>query len=187
MKNIPASLFDLIERHSFDELSAEQQQFVLQWMTEEEYHLHQIIASESETAQYDIPEVAPLRIPANVPFWRKPIPLWQAASGIAAALLLFLFLPRNIEQMKSEPTEIVSIVYDTIFKPADTVFMFTTKRITDTVFVPTTIAQETSPRMLEAPNNMYIPWKDASSNTSSVSLKDEKIKITLPETVRVQL
>lgn len=190
MRNIPTSLFDLTEKLSFDELSQEQQQFVLQWMTEEEYRMYQLITNESEALDYDISEVAPLILPVStIPFWKKPIPIWQALSGIVATFLIIFLLPRNIEQIEDQPTQIVNVIYDTIFKPADTVVMFTTKRITDTVFVPTSIAQEMPPqRMLEAPNDSHIPLRDATTyHTSSVSLKDEKIKINLPEPIRVQL
>lgn len=189
MENIPTSIFDLIETTTFDELTQEQQEQVLQWMTEEEYRMHQLITNEAETLVYEIPPAAPLHVPAkSVPFWKKPIPIWQAVAGVAAAFLIVFFLPRNIEQIEGESTQIVNVIYDTIFKPADTVIMFTTKRITDTVFVPTSIAQQMpQQRMLEAPISSYGSIKDATVyNTSSVSLKDEKIKINLPEPIRVQ-
>lgn len=190
MKNIPTSIFDLIETKSFDELTKEQQQFVLQWMTEEEYHMRQLIANEAEKLAYDIPPVAPLNVRArSVPFWKKQIPLWQTFTGIAATFLIIFFIPRTSEEIESTPNQLISVIYDTIIKPADTVFVLTTKRITDTVFVPTNIAQELpQQRMLEAPSSNYTPIKDATTyNASSVSLRDEKIKISLAEPIRVQL
>lgn len=190
MENIPVELFDLIETRSFDELSEKQRSFVLKWMTEEEYRLHQMITEESESLDYSVPEATPLIIPAPVvPLWKKPIPIWQALSGIAAVLLVFFFLPRKTEYIESvtEPTQIVQIIHDTIVKqlPADTIFMVSTKLIVDTVFTGSTLVQTLPQRMLEAPGNIYIQWKDAIADVSSVSLKDEKVKITLPEAIRV--
>jgi hypothetical protein len=187
MENIPAELFDLLEIHSFDELSEKQRSFVLKWMTEEEYRMHQMITEESESLDYSIPQAAPLVIPApTVPVWKKPIPIWQALSGIAAALLIFFFLPRKTEYV-AEPTQIVKVIHDTIVKqlPPDTVFTVSTKFIIDTIFIGSTLTQVLPQRMLEGQNNIYIPWKDAISDISSVSLKDEKVKITLPEVIRV--
>lgn len=190
MENIPVELFDLLETRSFDELSAEQRLVVLKWMTEEEYRMHQMITEESESLDYFVPETTPLTIPTPiVPVWKKPIPIWQALSGIAAALLLFFFLPRKTEYIESvsEPTQIVKVIHDTIVKqlPPDTIFTVSTKFIIDTVFIGSTLVQQLPQRMLEAPNNIYIPWKDAVADVSSVSLKDEKVKITLPEAIRV--
>ncbi len=189
MENIPTSIFDLIETKSFDELTKEQQKLVLKWMTKEEYYSHQLIANEAETLLYEIPPVAPLNVPiASVPFWKKPIPIWQAFTGVAVAFLIFFFLPRTSEEVESTPNQLISVIYDTILKPADTVFVHITNRITDTVFIPTSIAQELpQQRILEAPMN-YTAIKDATiHNTSSVSFKDEKIKINLAEPIRVQL
>lgn len=190
MENIPVELFVLLETRLFDELSEDQRSFVLKWMTEEEYRMHQMIMEESESLDYSVPESAPLVIPGPVvPIWKKPVPIWQALSGIAAALLIFFFLPRKTEYIESmaEPTQIVRVIHDTIVKqlPPDTIFTVSTKLIIDTVFIGSTIVQQLPQRMLEAPGNIYIPWKDAIADVSSVSLKDEKVKITLPEAVRV--
>lgn len=191
MENIPVELFDLLETRLFDELSEDQRSFVLKWMTEEEYRMHQMITEESESLDYSIPQVAPLVVHTTpvVPVWRKPIPIWQALSGIAAALLIFFFLPRKTEYIESgvEPTQIVKVIHDTIIKqlPPDTIFTVSTKFIIDTVFIGSTLVQQLPQRMLEAPNNFYIPWKDAIADVSSISLKDEKVKITLPEAIRV--
>lgn len=190
MENIPVELFDLLETHSFEELSEEQRLFVLKWMTKEEYRMHQMIAKESELLDYSVPQPAPLIISTPVvPVWKRTIPIWQALSGIAAALMIFFFLPRKTEYIESiaEPVQIVKVIHDTIVKqlPPDTVFTASTKFVIDTVFISSTLVQQLPQRMLEAPNNIYIPLKDAVSDVSSISLRDEKVKITLPEAIRV--
>ncbi|MBC9811975.1 hypothetical protein H9Y05_05735 [Crocinitomicaceae bacterium CZZ-1] len=192
MEHIPVELVDLLESLSFDALSQKQRQLVLNQMTEEEYRAHQKIILEATELDYAIPEVAPLIMPKpSQPFWKKPIPLWQAVSSVAAVLLLFFFLPRDSEAPVtiSKTSPAIQFVHDTVVKqlPADTVFTVATRWIIDTVYIGSTLVQELPQRILEAPNNLYIPLKDAFSGISSVSLKEEKNRISIPEAIRVEL
>lgn len=191
MEHLPVELFDLLEAVSFDALSPEQRQFVLKHVTEEEYRAHQKIILEATELDYSIPEAAPLVIPGPIrPFWKRPIPLWQAVSSIAAVLLLFFFLSRQPESpvTTSDTSPTVQFVHDTVVKqlPADTVFTVATRWIIDTVYMGSMIVQELPQRILDAPNNLYIPLKDAVSEVSGISLKDEKNRISIPEAIRVQ-
>lgn len=191
MEHIPVELFDLLESVSFDALSQEQRQLVLQWMTEEEYRAHQKITLEAAELEYTLPESAPLVIPeSHQPFWKKPIPLWQAVSSIAAILLLFFFLPQQSESTPAvaKATPAIQFVHDTVIQqlPPDTIFTVATRWIIDTIYIGSTLVQELPQRILDAPNNLYIPLKAAFSEVSSISLKEEKNRISIPEAVRVQ-
>ena len=191
MEHIPVELIDLLESVSFDALSPEQRELVLKWMTEEEYHTHQKIIRSVSELDYLVPEAAPLTITNfRQPFWKRPVPLWQAVSSIAAVLLLFFFLPRQPESVTtvSQASPVVQIVHDTVVKqlPPDTIFTVATRWIIDTVYSSSTLVQELPQRILEAPNNLYIPLKDALSGVSSMSLKEEKNRISIPEAIRVQ-
>lgn len=187
MENIPLEIFDLLDSKSFEELTENERVLVNEWMSEAAYRLQHRILTESANLDYEIPLVEALAIPEkSIPFWQKPIPLWQAMSGVAAAMLILFLFPKSTENnpnlQASKP--LVQHVHDTIVQqlPGDTIFQVTTRILIDTVFLSVQ-PQIAAQRMLEAPKNLYIPLKDAYSNVSSVSLKDEKNKISLPEMV----
>lgn len=83
-----ARLFDLITQKSYHELTHEEQTFVATHLSEAEYQLQRTVIAASSDLTLEIPEPEPLRLPktAVIPWYRKPIPLYQAAA--AAVVLL---------------------------------------------------------------------------------------------------
>ena len=96
-------LFDLLDQKDFDQLTAEEKTFVETHFSEAEYRLQRQMIGESATLYGEIPEAAPLVIPAVKPsFTGRTIPLYQALIGIAATIALFLSIWPN----EAESTEI---------------------------------------------------------------------------------
>jgi hypothetical protein len=186
-------LFDLIASKSFEELSKDEQSFVLGHLTEAEYSLQRTVIAASAELEYDTEEPLALELPApKKPFLKRSIPLYQVLIG--AACLVLLFMAANTKtyslnwNFSRYPLEISiangassgKVIHDTVVKEIP-VLQSGSKIIRDTVTIVQNSIQQTEKRMLEAGNS--VPYPELSEKlleSKSVSLKDDQTAQFLP-------
>lgn len=125
-------LLELVESTSFDELSKEQQTFVLKHISKEEYELRTIVLREGKNA-YESLEPRKLQLEEDE---KKgiliPIPLYQTVAAVAAAFLIafFLFKQSPDEAINSEAVPLAKV--DTVYVEKilhDTVVQYKTQYV----------------------------------------------------------
>lgn len=171
---------ELLEQKDFSALSAEEQLLVSEFCSPEEYALQRRMLVEANTLFDDHHEVTPLIIgETTLPFWKRPVPLYQALTGIAATIALFFSIwpAAETEQAQNgtktgEQTASVDTVYLTR-TIRDTVI-----RYKSTSKTPTTSSESlpkvSPPRILEVENSMFVPLPvHAQTASSGRSLKED--------------
>lgn len=117
-------IFDLLEKYSFEQLSEQDNIFVLSEMSKEEYDFQREIMLGAAELDYNIPKPLPFAAPlARVVFWKRPIPLYQVS--VAAALIFGFFLfTRNEEERKNTDVSFGALVSlnNNFISRTDTVF-----------------------------------------------------------------
>lgn len=176
-------LFELLESKNFDQLTASEQVFVLEQISQEAYELQRSILVEASENELEIPAVTPLVLPEKQ---KKAIviPLYQAILAVASVVILFVLIwPSNptttkIVYQKSKPQTITSVVYDTVFVANSGIE--TVKYIYDTIYE--TITQysvekssfQGDNRLLEAQASFQLPALTSDLfRVNSLSLKDD--------------
>ncbi len=196
-------LFDLMESKGWEELTEEEQLFVVQQMPKQEYSLQReiMLAASEELYPDDGYEPTPLvfyeTMAAQTPFMKRSIPLYQALSAVAAVIILFLLIrPGNavgtIVQSGETEGQAAPLqasvekeyVYDTIVRYV-TKAGETHKIIIDTVRKAISFPQvEEQPKLLQAANNVTIPELTTENlETRGTSLKDENTAHLVPKVV----
>ncbi len=188
-------LFDFIESRNWNQLTAQERQFVLLHMTEDEYHFQRQILTEADDIFEENLDAKPLILPAiNVtPILAMRIPLYQTILAVAATVLVFLMLwPKNqeieqpvIQPMAQQKPEIkTNFVHDTVVKYI-TLTQLEERVVYDTItaFVQTTVKSE-EPRLFQANNNLPIlDLSPSKLEARGSSLKDENTVDLLPKMV----
>ncbi|WP_430405440.1 hypothetical protein [Fluviicola sp.] len=187
-------LFDLIESKSFEELSSEEREFVLNHLTESEYTLQRTVISATAALEYDSVEPHALQIrEKKKSILNRTIPLYQALIG--AACLVILFLAGNQKnyslnwRFSGNPLEIsltngtsassVQIIHDTIVREIP--IITASKIIRDTITVVQTILQQPEKRMLEVGKTMIYPeLTEKLLEGKGASYKDDQTAQFLP-------
>lgn len=188
-------LFDLIESKNWNQLTAEEIQFVLLQMTKDEYHFQRQILKEAADIFEENLDAKTLILPAKkvTPILAMPIPLYQTILAVAATVLVFLMLwPKNqqiehqvIQPMAQQKPEIkTNFVHDTVVKYI-TLTQIAERVVYDTItaVVQTSVKSE-EPRLFQANNNL--PILDLSPSKLEArgnSLKDENTVSLLPKMV----
>jgi hypothetical protein len=194
MEEQHAQLFDLIASKSFDQLTAEENTFVLQHLSEQEYRLQQKIMNSASELEFENEEPLPLVLPSKKRFLAKSIPLYQAMLGAAAMLLLFFAIWPNQNQASSinlnfgenpltmalPGTTSVQIIHDTIVQRIPMV-----KTISAIVYDTITLIQE---RFKQPETRQLVVGKTLTQpeitqqllESKSQSYKDDKIAQILP-------
>lgn len=172
----------LLESKDFAELSAEEQSLVQEFCTPEDYQLQRrmIVEAPQLFEQEATPSPLILEETVSLPFWKRPVPLYQALSGVAATVVLFFVIWPAEETQSDEPiqngTQTASI--DTIYQ---------TKTIRDTVIryekmppakkhsdAQTTITIHEQRRLIEPTGSVYIPTPTLSDIAATGrSMKDD--------------
>jgi hypothetical protein len=188
-------LFDLIESKNWNQLTAEEIQFVLLQMTKDEYHFQRQILTEAEDIFEENLDAKPLMLSERktMPIIAMRVPLYQTLLAVAATVLVFLMLwPKNpkIEQpivqpiAQQKPEIKTNFVHDTVVKYI-TLTQISERVVYDTItaVVQTTVKSE-EPRLFQANNNL--PILDLSPSKLEArgnSLKDENTVSLLPKMV----
>lgn len=193
-----ARLFDLIESKSFEELSAEEKNFVLKHLSMEEYRLQRRIIASTEELEYETEEPLPLVLKRERKvFFSRSIPMYQALIGAACMILVFVAIwPGKSRQLKMDfaanPLNIslpgsssVQIIHDTITKEIP-VFQAASGVIRDTVTVVQYVLKKQESRMLEAGNTLVLPvLNEQLIESRSLSYKDDEATQFLPNILLV--
>ncbi len=186
-------LFDLIASKSFEELSKDEQSFVLGHLTEAEYSLQRTVIAATSELEYDVEEPLALELPtAKKPFLKRSIPLYQVLIGVACLVLLFMSANAKTYSLNwnisGYPLEISiangaspgKVIHDTIVKETP-VFQSGSKIIRDTIILVQNSIQQTEKRMLEAGNSVSYPeLSEKLLESKSASLKDDQTAQFLP-------
>ena len=185
-------LFDLIESKSFEELNKEEKSFVLNHMTEAEYHLQRHVIAGASALEYGDHEPLALELPkVKKHFLNRSVPLYQVLIG--AACLVVLFMVGNQKsyslnwRFSEYPLEISvtgassgKVIHDTIVKEIP-VFRTASTIIRDTVTVVERILQQPEQRMLEVSNPMVYPeLSEKLLETKSTPFKEDQTAQFLP-------
>ena len=172
----------LLESKDFSELTAEEQLLIREFCTAEEYQLQRRMLAEAPQLFDTDAEPTPLVVEKTMvlPFWKRPVPLYQALTAVAATVALFFAIwpaqETSTDKQTQNGTQTASI--DTIYR---------TKTIRDTVIryeklppakkhthTQTTISVAEQPRMIEASGTVYIPTPSLSEITATGrSMKDD--------------
>ncbi|MNJ83323.1 hypothetical protein D3C87_07390 [compost metagenome] len=193
MEEQHARLFDLIESKSFEELSPEEKSFVLKHLSAEEYAFQRKIIASSAELEYETEEPLPLVLkPERTAFFSRSIPLYQALTGAACLILVFMAVwPGKSQELKmnfvGNPLNIslqgassVQIIHDTITKEIP-VFQAASGIIRDTVTVVQYVLRQQENRMLEAGNTIALPaLNEQLIENRSLSYKDDQATQFLP-------
>lgn len=189
-------LFDLIETKNWEELSSEEQHFVAQHISVEEYRLQRNVVLGAEELYQD--EILPL--PLSLPGTQKrtvtqrTIPMYQALIAIAATILIFLWIwPRdnqteiaqanqtNAEQAVAQTK--TEYVYDTIVRYV-TLVKNAEKAVKDTVYKMVSLTQIVpEPILLQASAPPLPDLKKENLSTAGTSLKEDNTSQLLPRIV----
>ncbi len=136
-------LLEYLESREYNELTAEEKQWVDQYISEEEYSLRRtIVVAATEMPQTEVPR--PLILPQKTP----PIPLFLTAfsSAAAAAILVFLFVKsENLKEVHFESPQPVA--------QTDTVYIEQIRidTLIDSVFVPYAVKVPESVAQVQIP------------------------------------
>lgn len=174
---------ELLESTDYQNLTAEEQLLVQEFCTPEEYHLQRRMFLEAPFLFENNAEPAPLILDEAVgtPFWKRPIPLYQAITGIAATIALFFAIwpSQEIPAGKSQDQGLQTATIDTVYR---------TKTIHDTVVRYEKVAptkKQSNPssssikipreqRIIESPGSVYIPAPSLSDiSANGRSMKDD--------------
>jgi hypothetical protein len=188
-------LFDLIESKNWNQLTAEEIQFVLLQMTKDKYHFQRQILTEADDIFEENLDAKPLMLSERktTPIIAMRVPLYQTLLAVAATVLVFLMLwPKNpkieqpiVQPMAQQKPEIkTNFVHDTVVKYI-TLTQISERVVYDTItaVVQTTVKSE-EPRLFQANNNL--PILDLSPSKLEArgnSLKDENTVSLLPKMV----
>lgn len=173
---------ELLESTDFSALNEEEQLLVLEFCTPEEYQLQRQMLQEAPFLFGTDAEPTPLVVEeaVAVPFWKRPVPLYQALTGIAATIALFFVIWPG-QETASTGTESgpQTAAIDTVYR---------TKTIHDTVVRYEKIApakkqpdQNSSSiripheqRIIESSGSVYIPAPTLSDMSArGRSMKDD--------------
>ncbi len=124
------AVYDLLETHDFDQLSINEQNLVLEFMSAEEYAVSRDMMRLSSAAYSDMEELEPMGLILPIqskPFLLRTIPVYQLFLSIAAVLIAFLliipFVVSNQEETlktvtvtKVDTLYIAQVKYDTVVK-----------------------------------------------------------------------
>jgi len=191
-------LFDLIESKSFEELSKEEQAFVLEHLSEEEYTLQRKVIAASAALEYPSEEPLVLVPQEKKRFLNRSIPLYQALLGAASIVLLFLVIGNKKPVLlnwnfSDVPLQIsltngsasMQTIHDTIVKeipglrPA-------TKIIHDTIAIVQQVLQQPEKRLTEVTQTLIYPeLNEKLLESRSQSLKDDQAANLLPPVMMV--
>lgn len=184
----------LLESKDFAELTAEEQLLVREFCTEEEYRLQRRMLQEAPHL-FDIDtEPAPLIVEETqaLPFWKRPVPLYQALTAVAATVALFFAIwPAQEEvssgsQGKNGPQ---TAIVDTVFRTRtirDTVIRYEkrpqAKKQPEMHTAALTISEQ--PRMIEPSGSVYIPTPSLTEITATGrSMKDDPAALLYLSTI----
>ena len=123
-------LFELLDQKEFEDLSKDEEMFVLSVSSEEEYRFQRSLISLSKEEELNEIRPFPLQIGKSENRSGKVVPLKFAFLAVAASVVL-TFSVLKIFDNQIEQNDIVRTEYLTKY---DTVYQETT--ITDTVFIP---------------------------------------------------
>jgi indole-3-glycerol phosphate synthase len=179
---------DLLEKYDFDELPPFTKEKVLTILNEKEYTAERqtILASVALFSEANIHQPKPLVIVKEKHFLASPVPLYQALIGIAAAVLLMMFI---FPSQKLEVSEQI-IKYVTLYDTIETEILRydTIEKIIEKPIVKEKIVFVNNMDLKEAPRLFDVPRNNATMNFSKetiqnrgVSMKDDTILFTLPE------
>ena len=197
MKNITQNnqekLFDLIESKDFCDLSIIEKEFVLNFLSEDDYFLQRKIILNAATIFDTNIEAKPLVLGNNSISKTKTIPLYQAILAVASVIVGFLIIwPKDSEnsakeiQIAENSTDSIreKIIHDTVLKyVVETKFVEKIKEkiqieyITQSVFNPAS-----EPKLLEVSPSFILPELSYAEISSTInSLKnDNSSRFILP-------
>lgn len=195
-------LFDLLEQKSFSELTPEEKNFVLEFMTEQEYQCQRKIMTVAPELKAEKHLARPLVLPSQKrSFWLKSIPMYQVGVGAAAACFLFVFLLfqekegaggkavqtaiKNPDTSHSNEGKTVKIVeYDTIYK-WNTKVVEKIQYVLDTIYIYQDKSNfEVNSRTLVAQENRYIQdLNPRIFEAQNSSLKQDCTSRFIPKTI----
>ncbi len=157
----------LLDTKSFDQLNDREKTFVLSQLSEEEYQNLRTTA-DSLKKEFQKDRQGPSSLlkekvlnqfladrPKPTPLWKRPVPLWQVLTAMAASvLILFWFRPVKEILVIPEPEQVMVYQTDTIVQ-RDTVekVVYRTKEIIKRIEVPVEIPTPSTPeekQMLQA-------------------------------------
>lgn len=193
-------LFDLIETKNWEELSSEEQLFVAQHISMEEYRLQRNVVLGAEDLYQDEILPLPLALPGTEKrtVTQRTIPMYQALIAIAATILIFLWIwPRDnqteIAQAKTPANQTnaeqavaqtkTEYVYDTIVRYV-TLVKNAEKAVKDTVYKMVSLTQIVpEPILLQASAPPLPDLKKENLSTTGTSLKEDNTSQLLPRIV----
>lgn len=194
MESVESKLFDLLERHSFDQLNGSQKKFVLQHMSEEEFRSQQKVMIESGLIEYPVVSPRPLILENDKKgILLMPIPLYKVLMGIAATILgVWFFWPKDANSSAEllvktntiyDTVYVAKIKYDTIRKYSEKILMAKNEKTPDTVYVyeSNNKSNFVSQRMLEpAANQANLELDEKKLKTKGSSIKNDETMNLLP-------
>lgn len=104
----------LIETKVYEDLSSDERKLVLKEMSSDEFKLRALAVTEAKFIYSDV-EPHPLILKEEKKGVLIPIPLWQAAASVAAAVLISFFLFRTNETITIEKEAPLYAVADTVY------------------------------------------------------------------------
>jgi len=189
LNNKEEQLFDLIDQKDFDQLTSTEQNLVLAQISEEDYRFRRSLVM-SAASTYDDAHIVPapllLSTEQAIPFWRKPIPLYQATLVAAAIAVMWMVFPFNHNQseqliqteylVQTDTVEVEKWQIDTIVKTIEKPIYIEKEVLVEN----TQTTNKEEPRLLlPGPSTpVYINEDDIASKGSS--LNGEKSSTVLP-------
>lgn len=177
----------LLESNDFTALTAEEQLLVQKFCTPEEYQLQRRMLAEAPHLFDTEAEPGPFNLEekASLPFWKRPVPLYQALTAVAATVALFFTIWPAQEVVssgekgeKGPQTATIDTVYHTK-TIRDTVIRYEKRppaKKQDETYSELTVPGQ--PRIIESSGNVYIPAPTLSDLTpSGRSMKDDPAAI----------
>lgn len=196
MKRLEKKLEDLLLQKRFEELSIENQQWVLAQISVEEYRaMRQTLLESKRAFQTNQPRLDPniqnrlrKRVLLNkqpnqtAKLFRYAIPAWQV---VAAACVLFLLFV-NFKSTILSPQKVDHFITDTVFK-VDTVYKKVPAQFVDSTFetYPDTNAQVISnkiKRINQSPRQSYFKSKTLKKNHDTLQVSYPELNNTFTTT-----
>jgi hypothetical protein len=164
---------ELIETKVYDDLTLLERNLVLSEMTEDEYRLRALAISEARFVYADV-EPRPLVLEKQRKGILVPIPLWQAAASVAAAVIVSFFVFRTNDTVVIEKEVPLMAAADTIYLERNIVDTVVEYR---TLFIDKTSASVEKDLMASKVNNEAVELNNNSNNSAQVlaDLDPEKL------------
>jgi hypothetical protein len=190
-------LFDLISSKAYSELTKEENQFVHEHMTQEEYELQRTIIAATDELEYPVAVPLVLEEKAEViPILKRSIPLYQALIGAACLIVgFFLFSGKSrldlqfdssfIDFQFENPNHLVDVVHDTVFKEVGSARTAanSSKPKVDTVYIVQPAGYVPNTRMLDPGIGSVSAVLDEKPKQSvGISSRKDKTTNLLPST-----